>query len=83
MSGENDYILCHASRCDVPRVLTRAERVVASQFASGLNHRQIAEKLGVSQNTVRSHIAHAYEKLDVHDKAALANVLAAEPPDSP
>jgi len=79
MSAQGEYILCHASRYGAPGALTQAERVVACQFASGLSHRRIAENLGVSQNTVRSHIAHVYEKLDIHDKAALANLLACWP----
>lgn len=83
MCAQGEYVLCHASRYNAPEILTQAERVVAYQFASGLNHKQIAKNLGVSQNTVRSHIAHAYKKLDVHNKAALANVLAAEPSVSP
>jgi DNA-binding NarL/FixJ family response regulator len=79
MQAHREYVLCHAMRYSAPEALTRSERVVAYQFASGLSHKQIAKNLGVSQNTIRSHIAHAYEKLDVHNKASLANVLAAEP----
>jgi DNA-binding CsgD family transcriptional regulator len=81
MWAQQGYVLCHAKRLNAPDVLTRAERVVAYQFASGFSHRQIAENLGVSQNTVRTHIAHTYEKLNVHDKAALANMLAREAPE--
>ncbi|TFV94913.1 LuxR family transcriptional regulator [Oxalobacteraceae bacterium OM1] len=74
-----EFIVCTAVPLGCAVKLTPAERIVANLFASGLNHRQISERLGVSQNTARSHIAHAYAKLDVHDKAALANTLALDP----
>ena len=47
-----EHLLCHASRYNAPEVLTRAKHVVAYQFASGLNHKQIAKNLGISQNTL-------------------------------
>ena len=78
MRAQREYVLCHARRYSAPGILTRSERMVAYQFANGLSHKQVAKNLGISQNTVRSHIAHVYEKLDVHNKAALANVFAAE-----
>jgi DNA-binding CsgD family transcriptional regulator len=75
LRSHGEHALCNAIIAPAADTLTRAERVVAYQFASGLSCPRIAEKLGVSQNTVRSHLAHIYEKLDVHDKAELANVL--------
>lgn len=53
--------------------LTKTEGIVARHFASGLNHREVAQTLGVSENTVRTHLKQAYSKLGVHDKAQLAN----------
>lgn len=75
MRKQDDLIVCVAMQAAMPPPLTQAERNVASQFADGCSHKEIAENLGVSQHTVRSHIAHIYTKLDVHDKAALANKL--------
>lgn len=68
-------IVCHAHARPVPRGLTRTESVVARYFASGLNNREVALALGVSENTVRTHLKQAYSKLGVHDKAQLANTL--------
>lgn len=75
MRMQEELIVCVAMHAAMPAPLTRAERIVASQFAGGSSHKAIAENLGVSQHTVRSHIAHIYTKLDIHDKAALANKL--------
>jgi len=53
--------------------LTKTEGIVARHFASVLSHREVAQTLGVSENTVRTHLKQAYSKLGVHDKAQLAN----------
>lgn len=52
--------------------LTSTQNDVARRFAAGLNHKQVARELGISPNTVRTHLLHVYARLDVHDKAALA-----------
>jgi DNA-binding CsgD family transcriptional regulator len=61
-----------ADRLPVLEGLTAAENEVARRFAAGLSHKEIARELAVSPNTVRSHLLHAYTKLGVHDKGALA-----------
>jgi DNA-binding CsgD family transcriptional regulator len=48
--------------------LTAQERKVLSLVASGMTNRQIAQMLVVSENTVESHLRHAYEKLDVKSR---------------
>jgi DNA-binding NarL/FixJ family response regulator len=50
---------------------------VARRFASGMSHKQIARELGVSHHTVRNQLAHLYRKLNLHDKASLAQYLVA------
>jgi DNA-binding CsgD family transcriptional regulator len=75
MHMEEELLVCVAMQVAMPPPLTQAERIVASQFAEGASYKAIAEQLCVSQHTIRSHIAHIYAKLDVHDKAALANKL--------
>lgn len=37
--------------------------------ASGLNTHQIAERLVLSRNTVKTHLTHAYAKLGAHNRA--------------
>lgn len=66
---------CEARALDVTSQLTAAEQAVARRFAAGLSHKQIARELGVAPNTVRSQLTRVYAKLQVHDKAALAQRL--------
>lgn len=44
--------------------LTRREREVLGLLASGKSNKEIAGKLGLSPNTVKTHIARLYGKLD-------------------
>jgi DNA-binding CsgD family transcriptional regulator len=69
------YLLCHARAFHPMPRITPAETAVARLFAAGKSHKEIASELRVSPNTVRSQIANLYSKLDVHDKAALAQKL--------
>ena len=69
--------LCRLRPIDVMEVLTPREFVVARRFAAGMSHKQIARELGVSHHTVRNQLAHLYRKLDLHNKASLAQYLAA------
>lgn len=48
--------------------LTTREREVLKQIANGLSNQEIAEKLVLSLNTVRSHIKNAYGKLHVRSR---------------
>lgn len=49
--------------------LTPREIEVLGLMCQGLSNKEIVKKLGVTQNTVRNHIARIYEKADVHDRA--------------
>jgi DNA-binding NarL/FixJ family response regulator len=50
--------------------LTARESEVVCLLANGLSYSQIGNRLGVSLNTVGSHIKNAYRKLDVHSATA-------------
>jgi DNA-binding CsgD family transcriptional regulator/tetratricopeptide (TPR) repeat protein len=50
-------------------LLTRRETDVLRLLADGLTNRQIAERLFISEKTVGTHVAHIFEKLDVHTRA--------------
>ncbi len=69
--------LCRVRPVDAMEGLTPREFVVARRFAAGMSHKQIARELGVSHHTVRNQLAHLYRKLNLHDKASLAQYFAA------
>jgi DNA-binding CsgD family transcriptional regulator len=77
MTRQSGGNLCRVRPIDVMELLTPREFVVARRFAAGMSHKQIARELGVSHHTVRNQLAHLYRKLNLHDKASLAQYLAA------
>jgi DNA-binding CsgD family transcriptional regulator len=54
--------------------LTPRELEILQQIASGLSTRQIAERLFVSENTVKTHSSRLYEKLGVNRRTQAAHV---------
>ncbi len=48
--------------------LTERERAVLILMVEGLNNTQIAEKLGVSPSTIKSHVSNILDKLDVSSR---------------
>ena len=55
--------------------LTVRETEVFTLWATGHGAKSIEEKLVLSSATVRTHIRHIYEKLDVHSRAELIELL--------
>ena len=53
---------------DGPDALTPREQEVLDLMCTGLRDKAIAERLGVSFNTVRTHVRHIYEKLHVQGR---------------
>jgi len=49
--------------------LTARELEVLKMIASGMPNKRIAYKLRISEKTVRNHISHIYEKLDIYDRS--------------
>jgi len=45
------------------------ELEILKLMASGLANKQVARQLGLSEKTVRNHIANIYEKLGIHDRS--------------
>jgi DNA-binding NarL/FixJ family response regulator len=55
----------------MPRLedLTPAEERVLELLASGINNKEIAQRLEISEKTVRNHINHIFSKLSVQDRS--------------
>ncbi|MCC7119967.1 MAG: helix-turn-helix transcriptional regulator, partial [Gammaproteobacteria bacterium] len=57
---------------------TRAERHVLTLIVDGRGPLAVADTLGLSVHTVRAHLAHIYQKTDLHNqRELLAAVLRA------
>jgi len=51
-------------------VLSAREMEILLLAARGLSNRQIALRIGLSESTVKRHLANAYEKMNVHSRGA-------------
>ncbi len=54
-------------------VLSNREKEILEHLAKGLLYKEIAGYLFISQETVRKHVYHIYEKLHVHNKVEAIN----------
>lgn len=70
LSPEAVQALVHAAAQPPPpgHDLTERERGVLALMIEGLNNTEIAEKLGVSPSTIKSHVSHILAKLDVSSR---------------
>ncbi len=57
--------------------LCAREREIVSYVVHGFANREIAQRLGISERTVSTHVVNIYEKLDVHSRAELAALVRA------
>jgi DNA-binding CsgD family transcriptional regulator len=55
--------------------LTQREREVALLVAEGLRSREVAERLGIASQTVKSHLKTIFDKLGVRNRVELARRL--------
>ncbi len=53
---------------DEDRIVTRREEEVLQLIADGCSTPEVAEKLYISQKTVKNHLASIYQKLDARDR---------------
>jgi DNA-binding NarL/FixJ family response regulator len=61
---------------DNSSTLTNREKEILSFLVEGFNYKEISKQLFISLDTVRNHIRHIYEKLQVHSKSqAVAKAL--------
>lgn len=55
--------------------LTKRERQVAQAVTDGLSNREIAERLSISERTVKARLTSVFQKMDVRDRVQLALLL--------
>ena len=66
------------TRKERPYGLTPAELDVVALLPRGMPNREIANELGISENTVKTHLRHALRKLSVRDRAQAAALVVRE-----
>ena len=64
-------------RVELPDGLTAREAEVLALIATGFTNREIAERLVVSEATVKTHINHVFSKINARDRPAAINYAAA------
>lgn len=55
--------------------LTEREKEIAGLMAEGLSNRQIADKLYISEGTIKNYISSIYDKTGIHDRVKLVVAL--------
>ena len=72
LRGALQSVRVEAPLPDSAKTLTSRERGILGYIAEGLTNRQMAEKLYLSPETVKSHVAAILEKLDLSDRTQAA-----------
>ncbi|MBR5420965.1 MAG: response regulator transcription factor [Lachnospiraceae bacterium] len=60
---------------DLCEEMTEREREIATLLTEGLTNRQIADKLYISEGTVKNYISSIYDKTGIHDRVKLVVAL--------
>ena len=62
-----EHLEAETAPAKLVKELTEKELEILRLMNSGLSNSDIARRLVISNNTLRTHLKHIYEKLDVHD----------------
>lgn len=57
------------------KMLTAKEVEVIEKMLDGKTRKEIADELNISENTVKTHLKHIYEKLEISNKQELLNLI--------
>lgn len=77
-SGEEELpseLLAYCRKLGAENGLTPREVEILGLIAMGRSAKYIAEELTISHNTTRTHIKHVYEKLNIHSKQELLDLV--------
>lgn len=72
LSGENNGQKPRGEAGQGVRLLTERETEVLTLITEGMNNMDIAERLCISMNTVKTHLKNIFQKLEVEDRTAAA-----------
>lgn len=61
----------HAAEALLGERLSRREQEIVRHAAGGLSNREIADRLNISEATVKAHMTHVFQKLGVRDRTQL------------
>ena len=75
---EGDVLAASCEALSRARGLSEREAQVMLAFARGRSAARIAEELGISQETVKTHVKHVYAKVGVHSRHELLDALELE-----
>lgn len=73
--GVPSEILAYCQKLALDSGLTRREAEILGLIAMGRSAKYIAEELMISYNTTRTHVKHVYEKLNIHSKQELIDLV--------
>ncbi|MGC2459110.1 MAG: response regulator transcription factor [Gallionellaceae bacterium] len=75
IESENDQIRQAAS--DLLANLTEREQEIATLVGKGENNKQIAQRLAITERTVKAHLTEIFRKLNIEDRLKLALIITA------
>lgn len=67
----NDHQNSRDTGCDLFDEMTEREKEICSLMVQGLTNRQIADRLYISEGTVKNYISNIYDKTGIHDRVKL------------
>ena len=68
-TNSNDSV--HDTACEFSGDMTEREKEICSLMVDGLTNKQIAERLYISEGTVKNYISSIYDKTGIHDRVKL------------
>ena len=68
----NNYLINRDSDKDKIKLLTSREMELLAMVSSGMKNMDIAKAINISERTVKNHLSHIFEKLEVNDRTQAA-----------